>query len=47
MMNFNGTYFDPLTSQKYYNFTTAEPITRNGKYFSNIYFTESNEYLYV
>lgn len=32
MMNFFGNLFDSATGQVYYNFTTVEPITRNGKY---------------
>ena len=47
MMNFFGNLFDSATGQVYYNFTTVEPITRNGKYFANIYFPDTNEWMYV
>lgn len=36
-MAFGGTFPDPSTGLKYYNFTTIAPIRSNGKYFSNIY----------
>ena len=47
MMNFFGNLFDSATGQVYYNFTTVERLTRNGKYFVNIYFPDTNEWMFV
>jgi hypothetical protein len=49
-MNFFGTFNDSRdsqTSQIYYNFTTVEPIKRNGKYVTIVYFVETDQYMHV
>lgn len=47
MMSFIGNPFDSASGQVYYRFDSVEPLTRNGRYFVNVYFPDTNEYLYV
>ena len=45
--SYAGTFNDTQTGLTYYSFTTVDTVTRNARYFSNIYFQDTNEYLYV
>ena len=46
MMYFAGNFIDS-NNLKYYNFTSVEPVSRNAIYYSNIYFPETQHYMYV
>ena len=47
MMNFAGSFIESSSNLKYYNFTTLEPVAKNGLYFINIYFPDTQQYMYV
>ena len=41
MMNMTGLFKDTSTNLMYFNYTSAEPISKNGLYFLNLYHIET------